>query len=88
MGRESFNRRTANVLRKTIQQLEADPTVDTQDPAFVNLKCTLLNRILQAEAGMAHVESRIHLVKRQVSDQGASEEGAEFAEEDSDSAIA
>lgn len=84
MGRESFNKRTANVLRKTIQQLEADPTVDTLDPAFVNLKCALLSRILQAETRMAEAESRIHLVKAD----GCIEDGVELSEEDSDSAIA
>ena len=81
MSRESFSRRTANVLRKTIQQLEADPTIDTADPSFINLKCALLDRILQAETGTARYESGIHLVREQAP--GADCTGLD--EEDSDS---
>lgn len=84
MARKPFSGRTADVLRKTIQQLEADPTIDPQDPAFVNLKCALLNRILQAETGQARAESGIHLVRNQVHEI----EQEEPLENDSDSAIA
>lgn len=63
MGQASLSRKTADVLRKTLEQLEADPTVDTQDPAFVSLKCSLLARILELENQKAHVEAVIHLVE-------------------------
>jgi hypothetical protein len=62
MGREFPSRKTADVLRKTIQQLEADPAIDAQDPAFISLKCTLLTRILELENGKAHAEAVIHRV--------------------------
>lgn len=62
MGRQTPFRKTADVLRKTIQQLEDDPTIDTQGSAFVDLKCTLLNRILELETGKARAESVIHIV--------------------------
>lgn len=62
MGRQTPFRKTADVLRKTIQQLEADPTIDTQGAAFVDLKCNLLNRIIELETGKARAESVIHLV--------------------------
>lgn len=62
MGRQTPYRKTADVLRKTIQQLENDPTIDTQGAAFVDLKCNLLNRILELETDKARAESIIHLV--------------------------
>lgn len=62
MGRQTPYRKTADVLRKTIQQLEEDPTIDTHGAAFVDLKCNLLNRILELETGKARAESVIHLV--------------------------
>jgi hypothetical protein len=61
MARPTY-RRSADVLRRTLEQLEADPTVDTQTTAFVDLKCTLLSRILELETGKARSESVIHLV--------------------------
>jgi len=83
MGRQTPFRRTADVLRKTIQQLEHDPTIDTKGPAFVDLKCNLLHRILELEEGKARAESVIHLVdlQKQISPDAESES-------DRDSAIA
>jgi hypothetical protein len=78
-------RKTADVLRRTLEQLEADPTVDTQTPAFIDLKCTLLSRILELETGKALSESVIHLVdspERNVA------EGESQEEHDEDSATA
>ena len=63
MGRVYPNRKTADALRRTLQQLEADPAVDRQDPAFISLKCALLTRILELEDKKAHVEAVIHLVE-------------------------
>jgi|KBSMisStaDraftv2_1062788.scaffolds.fasta_scaffold01015_17 hypothetical protein len=83
MGRQTPYRRTAEVLRKTIQQLENDPTVDTQGAAFVDLKCSLLSRIIELETGKARAESVIHLVD---SEDQVSTEADE--EQDSNSAIA
>jgi len=82
MGRQTY-KKTADILRKTIQQLEDDPTIDTQGSAFVDLKCNLLNRIIELEAGKARAESVIHLVNSPDLDgKDASEE------QDQDSAIA
>lgn len=64
---------------------EADQTSDTTGPAFVDLKCRLLNRILELEEGKARAESVIHLVD--APDDGGSEADAR-AERDPDSGIA
>ncbi|HXS76011.1 MAG TPA: hypothetical protein VN753_07540 [Terracidiphilus sp.] len=63
MVQSSSSRKTADVLRRTIEQLEADPTVGAQDPAFISLKCSLLARILERESNKAHAEAVIHLVE-------------------------
>jgi hypothetical protein len=83
MGRQTPYRRTADVLRKTLEQLEADPTVDTGGAAYIDLKCNLLNRILELETGKARAESVIHLVD---SENPAPTESSQ--EQDSSSAIA
>ena len=83
MGRQTPYRKTADVLRRTIQQLEEDPTIDTQTAAFVDLKCNLLSRILELETGKARAESVIHLVN---SENPAPVEADE--DKDSNSAIA
>ena len=64
MGRPSSNRRIAEALLKTLRHLEADTTVDPQDPAFIQLKCTLLQRLLNLEIDTAEVRSSIHLVEQ------------------------
>jgi hypothetical protein len=63
MGRVNSNRKTAEALRKTIRQLESDPTVDSTDPAFVQLKCTLLQRLIDYETDTAEALAHIHLVE-------------------------
>lgn len=83
MGQAASSRKTADVLRKTIEQLEADPTVDAQDPAFISLKCSLLARILELESNKAHLEAVIHLVEAS----HAESVSADRSDED-DSAIA
>ena len=83
MGRTSSNRRTAEVLRKTIAQLEADPTINPQDVSFVNLKCALLARSLELEQATAQAESVIHLV-----DSTEPMASSEAPQEDDESAIA
>ena len=83
MGRQTPYRKTADVLRKTIQQLENDPTIDTKGAAFVDLKCNLLNRILELETDKARSESVIHLVDSEDSSAARADE-----ELDSNSAIA
>lgn len=79
MGQAVSSRKTADVLRKTIEQLEADPTVDAQDPAFISLKCSLLARILELERNKAHLEAVIHLVEASP----AENVGADQSDEDS-----
>lgn len=83
MGRISSNRKTADVLRKTIRDLESDPTIDTNDVSFVNLKCSLLQRILQLENDKAHAEAVIHLIES-----GAKDQPQNHAKKEDDSAIA
>ena len=63
MGSVISNRKTAEALRKTLQHLESDPTVDSSDPAFVNLKCYLLQRVLELEYETAETQASIHLVE-------------------------
>ena len=63
MGSIISNRKTAEALRKTLQHLESDPTVDSSDPAFVNLKCYLLQRVLELEHDTAETQASIHLVE-------------------------
>ena len=63
MGRITSNHKTAEVLRKTLQHLESDPTIDSQDPAFVALKCYLLQRLLELEQNTAQTKASIHLVE-------------------------
>lgn len=42
---------------------ESDPTVDSRDPPFVNLKCLLLQRMLEIEQDTAERGASIHLVE-------------------------
>ncbi|WP_162601621.1 hypothetical protein [Occallatibacter savannae] len=83
MGRQTPYRKTADVLRRTIQQLEDDPTIDTHGAAFVDLKCNLLNRIIELETDKARAESVIHLVNSDNPEESKAEK-----EQDSNSAIA
>jgi Fe-S-cluster formation regulator IscX/YfhJ len=83
MGRQTSFRKTADILRKTIQQLEADPTIDPNGTAFVDLKCNLLNRIIELETDKARSESVIHLVNSEAAAKSEAQE-----EQNSDSAIA
>jgi hypothetical protein len=62
MGDVNSNRKTAEAFRKTLQQLESDPTVDSTDPAFVHLKCALLQRMNDYPNDPAETRARIHLV--------------------------
>lgn len=85
MGQAASSRKTADVLRKTIEQLEADPTVEANDPAFISLKCSLLARILELESSRAHVEAVIHLVEPENAESAVADQSGEDNE---DSAIA
>jgi len=62
MGRISTNRQLAEALLKTLKQLEADPTVDSNDPTFIQMKCVLVQRLLSLELDTAEIRSSIHLV--------------------------
>jgi len=64
MGRVKTNRALAEGILRTIQRLEADPNVDPEEPAFIQLKCSLVKRLLGLEVDTATVESSIHLVER------------------------
>ena len=63
MGRITTNRALAEGILKTIQRLERDPNVDPQEPAFIQLKCALVHRLLSLEVDSAEIQSRIHLVE-------------------------
>ena len=63
MGRISTNRQVAEALLKTLRQLEADPTVDSNDPIFIQMKCILVQRLLSLELDTAELQSSIHLVE-------------------------
>jgi hypothetical protein len=76
MSRVKINRALAEGIMKTIQRLESDPEVDRQEPAFIHLKCTLVQRLLSLELDTAELRARIHLVE------SADSEAAEQAEED------
>ena|GEM_PF-6062147 len=62
MRRSSSSPKTADALRKTLQTLEADPALNPQDQAFVNLKHSVLQRILELQTEKVQAESAIHLV--------------------------
>ena len=80
MGRVTSNRKLAEALLKTLKQLEADPTVDSEDPAFIHLKANVLQRLLSLEVDTAEIQASIHLVE--------SPEAATTAEAEEDAAIA
>ena len=82
MGRLISNHKTAEALRKTLKQLEADTSVDPHDPAFLSLKCALLQRIMEFERDTAETRASIHLVESQ------DPELAEAAPKADDTAIA
>ena len=79
MGSPSSNRRIAEALLKTLRHLEADTSVDPQDPAFIQLKCTLLQRLLDLEIDTAEVRSSIHLVEQPEIEIEKSESGIDSA---------
>ena len=62
MGRRKSNRHIAAALLKTIKRLEADTSVDQQDPAFIQLKCNLIQRLMSLEVDTAEIEASIHLL--------------------------
>lgn len=63
MGFDVPTRHTAEALRKTLQQLENDSSVDHEDPAYISLKCALLQRIMGQDVGTTKIRSGIHLVQ-------------------------
>ena len=82
MGRIPSNRKLAEALLKTLKHLESDPSVDSTDPSFVHLKCSLLQRLMSLELDTAEIQSSIHLVDSEDS------QPAEPAKQDGKSAIA
>jgi hypothetical protein len=80
MGRVTSNRKLAEALLKTLRQLEADPTVDSDDPAFIHLKANILQRLLSLEVDTAEIQASIHLVE--------SPEAEAAADTEEDAAIA
>lgn len=63
MGRVGSNRRLATALLKTLKRLESDTSVDQNEPAFIHLKCEILQRLLNLELDAAEHQSRIHAVE-------------------------
>lgn len=66
MSRLTTNRTLAAALLKTIKRLEDDPSVDPQDPAYIQLKCTLLRRLLSLEVDVAEMEHSLRLAASHV----------------------
>ena len=64
MGRVVSNRYLVAGLLKTLRRLESDLSIDQNDPAFIHLKCSLLERILHLEAAAAENHKEIHPVQR------------------------
>ena len=64
MGHGVSNRYLAAGLLKTLRRLESDLSIDHDDPAFIHLKCSLLERILHVEAAIAESHVAIHPVER------------------------
>jgi len=62
MGRVSSNRKTAAALRRTLEQLEEDPSVDPQQPSFILLKCGLLQRLMSLHC---HTALEVHTADEQ-----------------------
>lgn len=82
MGRVTSNRKLAEALLKTLKHLEADPTVDSDDPAFIHLKANVLQRLLSLEVNTAEIQASIHLVE------SPEAEAAPTADAEEDAAIA
>ena len=70
MASVTNNRRLAQALIKTISRLEADPSIDHSDPAFIHLKCSLMQRLLNLELDSAEIRNSIHLVEALPTDLG------------------
>jgi hypothetical protein len=63
MSRLTTNRHLATALLKTLSALEEDTSLDAQDPAFIHIKCTLLQRLLSLHVDTAEIKSSLHLVE-------------------------
>ena len=61
-SRPSQQKRLAAVLGKTLRELEAKAETDPDDPAFIQLKSHLVQRIIQLEADSTRARASIHLV--------------------------
>jgi hypothetical protein len=77
MGRLKTNRALAEGVLKTIQRLEDDPNVDPEEPAFIQLKCNVVKRLLSLELDTAEIQSSIHLVEKSFPQFDLSEEEVE-----------
>lgn len=62
MSRITTNLKLAAALMKTLKRLESDSSVDPHDPAFVQLKCTLLQKLMGLQVNTAEIEASLHLV--------------------------
>ncbi len=61
-SRPQQQKRLAAVLRKTLNDLEAKTDTDSSDPAFIQLKSQLVQRIILLEADSTRARAIIHLV--------------------------
>ena len=62
MARPQQQKRLAAVLRKTLKDVEAKSETDASDPAFIQLKSQLLQRIIQLDEQSTRARAVIHLV--------------------------
>jgi hypothetical protein len=63
MGRTIANRHLDEALRRTLQRLEGDFSLDLQDPAFIELKRWLLQRVMTLEDNGTEAQSKMKWVQ-------------------------
>ena len=78
-SRPSQQKRLAAVLGKTLKELEAKEGTDPNDPAFVQLKSHLVQRIIQLETDAARARATIHIVDAPESTEKPAEAAADTA---------
>lgn len=62
-SRPSQQKRLAAVLGKTLKELESKSETDPNDPAFIQLKSQVVQRIIQLEVDSTRACASIHLVE-------------------------
>lgn len=87
-SRPTQQKRLARVLSKTLKDLEAKAETDPNDPAFIQLKSHLVQRIIQLETDSTRARAVIHLVEEPVEEPAVAADGEAVISTDDDTAIA